>query len=122
MSLKDTASSRAGPSGHGPTRGPFKSSLQTLVLLVFSFPDRPYPEGPPPAHTGGFGEPTCQACHADNPLNAPGGSLALRGLPAVYAPATAYRVTITLRRPGLGRAGFQLAARFATGDQAGSLS
>jgi len=34
-----------------------------------------FPDGPPPAHTGGFGEPTCRACHFDGDLNAEGGGL-----------------------------------------------
>ena len=80
-----------------------------------------YRDGPPPAHTGGFGEPTCRACHADNPLNDPAGSLAITGVPAVYAPGDTHRVTIFLRRAGMRRAGFQLSARFSDGRQAGTL-
>jgi hypothetical protein len=92
------------------------------VLHFVPSVSRPYPDGPPPGHTGGFREPTCRACHADNALNAPGGSLALSGLPAVYQPGTSYRLTVTLRRADLRRAGFQLAARFDSGVSAGSLT
>ncbi|HXF95129.1 MAG TPA: choice-of-anchor V domain-containing protein [Gemmatimonadales bacterium] len=81
---------------------------------------RPYADGPPPGHTGGFGEPTCTACHAENPLNAPGGTLSLAGLPTAYVPGATYRVTVTLRRGALRRAGFEVTARFASGEGAGA--
>jgi len=55
-------------------------------------------DGPPVAHTGGFGEPTCQACHQGEPLNAPGGSLRIEGLPQRYEPGRAYTLTMVLRR------------------------
>lgn len=78
-----------------------------------------YPDRPPVAHTGGFGEPTCHECHAGAGLNQPPGRVVIDGVPAVYAPGRPYRVTVTLTRPGLAAAGFQLAARFATGPAAG---
>jgi hypothetical protein len=81
---------------------------------------------PPLAHTGGFGEPTCTACHFDGGLNDAAGSLAIDGLPARYEPGRRYRLTITVRHPDLRLAGFELASRFATGPdsgrQAGSLA
>lgn len=78
-----------------------------------------YSEGPPPAHTGGFGEPTCHACHFDKPINDPAGSLQLLGLPSRYDPGRTYTITVGVRHPQLRRAGFQLSARFAKGDSAG---
>ena len=78
-----------------------------------------YLEGPPPGHTGGFNEPTCQACHSGEPLNEAGGDLALSGVPASYNPGNSYLLTITLRRGLLQRAGFQLSARYADGENAG---
>jgi hypothetical protein len=82
--------------------------------------------GPPPAHTGGFGEPTCRACHSDAGLNEPGGTLTVSGEPATYEPGKTYELEVVLRRNGMLRAGFQLAARFAdgasTGRQAGTLA
>ena len=78
-----------------------------------------YPEAPPVAHTGGFGEPTCQKCHFDLPMNAPGGSLTLGGVPEVYAAGARYLLSIQLTRPAMGRGGVQVAARFADGVQAG---
>ncbi|MCE2514350.1 MAG: hypothetical protein J4F37_04945 [Acidobacteria bacterium] len=52
-----------------------------------------YLEGPPAAHVGGFGSDTCHACHFENELDAPGGSLALRGVPVAFAPSATYRIT-----------------------------
>lgn len=80
-----------------------------------------YAANPPLAHTGGFGEPTCRACHFGQPLNASGGSLAVTGLPDTYVPGKRYRLTLRLHRPDLGRGGFELTARFPDGTQAGSL-
>lgn len=89
------------------------AGLSTAVALP------PYAEGPPLAHTGGFGEPTCHVCHFDQPLNAPGGTLTLEGAPATYEPGETYRLTIRTARPGLKRGGFQAAVRFAGGERAG---
>jgi hypothetical protein len=76
--------------------------------------------GPPPGHTGGFGEPTCRACHFDADLNEPGGDLSLGGTPAAYVPGRAYEITVALKRAGMLRGGFQMTARFASGAGAGS--
>jgi hypothetical protein len=79
-----------------------------------------YEHQPPPAHTGGFGEPSCASCHFDNELNAPGGLLEIEGLPDGYTPGERYLLSIVLQRPELRRGGFQLASRFAAGEEAGS--
>ena len=76
--------------------------------------------GPPAGHTGGFGEPTCRACHSDAGLNEPGGELTISGAPAAYEPGRTYALEVVLRRAGMLRAGFQLAARFADGPAAGA--
>jgi hypothetical protein len=77
-------------------------------------------DAPPPAYTGGFGEPTCRACHADAPLNEASGTLAIDGVPDRYQPGRTYELEVTLRRDGMRRAGFELAARLADGDRAGT--
>jgi hypothetical protein len=77
---------------------------------------------PPPAHTGGFGEPTCHACHFEADVNTGQGSLTLAGLPLEYVGGTTYTITITLAQQGLAAGGFQLSARFADGTQAGTLA
>ena len=80
---------------------------------------------PPLAHTGGFGEPTCLACHFDGELNDSAGSLTIEGMPSRYTPGGRYRLVITVRHAELKLAGFELAARFAAGadsaKQAGTL-
>jgi hypothetical protein len=76
-------------------------------------------EGPPAGHTGGFGEPTCQACHMEYDLNLPGGDLGLEGWPEAYRPGEVYTVTVVLRVDGMSLAGFQLAVRHESGRQAG---
>jgi hypothetical protein len=99
-------------------------SLGALVVAVASLAAvaRPavHKDGPPLAHTGGFGEPTCQECHFDGALNQPGGELAIGGVPSGYQPGRSYVVTVSLRRAAMLRAGFQLAARLADGAAAGT--
>lgn len=84
-----------------------------------------YLDGPPPGHTGGFGEPACQRCHFDAPVDSGPGGLSVRGLPATYRPGASYEIRVALASPGLGRAGFELALRCAgegsRGRQAGAL-
>lgn len=84
-----------------------------------------YADGPPPAHTGGFGEPTCRECHFDGPEEPDGVRLEVGGLPSRYRPGERYTLTVVLEAPELRRGGFELSARFLAGDregaQAGSL-
>ena len=82
----------------------------------------PRPDFPPLAHTGGFGEPTCAQCHTGDPVNSPGGALTLDSLPARWRPGATYRVVVTLRHDSLARAGFEIAARFLDGSQAGGFA
>lgn len=105
----------------------FTGACAALIGLTFAaaVPSMPpvhrYADDPPLAHTGGFGEPTCHACHFDGPLNADGGALTIAGVPDRYAPGQQYRVTVRLHRADLEAGGFELAARFADGTQAGTL-
>lgn len=95
--------------------------LSFAAAVPSQTPVHRYEQDPPLAHTGGFDEPTCRACHFDESLNASGGTLALGGVPDTYEPGERYRVTVRLHREGLERSGFELAARFADGTQAGTL-
>jgi hypothetical protein len=76
-------------------------------------------ERPPEAHTGGFGEPTCQECHLGEPLNQPPGAVRIIGLPDAYEPGRRYELAVQLTAPQLQVGGFELAARFADAHQAG---
>jgi hypothetical protein len=88
----------------------FPVFLISLPLAASAFKEGPYPNV-----TGGFGEQSCHLCHLDNPINAPGGSLTLDGVPPIYAPGQKHNITVTIAREGLRRGGFEIAARFATG-------
>lgn len=90
-----------------------------LLLATIRIGLTAFKEGPYPNVTGGFGEPSCHTCHLDNPLNAPGGSLAVAGVPPAYKPGGTYTITVTLARRGLRRGGFEIAARFASGPRRG---
>lgn len=76
-------------------------------------------KAPPVGHTGGFGEPTCLACHSEFDLNPPGGVLGVDGLPNSYDPGARYRITVVFVSEGMTRAGFQAAFRFAEGTTQG---
>src|SRR5436309_2108435 len=78
-----------------------------------------FKEGPYPNVTGGFGEQSCHLCHLDNPVNAPGGTLTLEGVPAAFTPGQTYALTVTIAREGMRRGGFEIAARFAAGKNKG---
>ncbi len=77
-----------------------------------------YADGAPPGHSGGFGEPTCQRCHFDAEARE-GGRLEVAGFPTTWRPGRGYPLVVRLRSPGMAGAGFQLAARFCDGRQAG---
>lgn len=79
-----------------------------------------YVDGPPPGHTGGFGEPTCAACHFDAPGDPPEGDLEVRFLPAADAGEGTRRIEVSLWAADLSRGGFQLSARYAEGPRPGS--
>ena len=94
-------------------------SLPCFVGLLWAFSS-----GPPLAHTGDFGQPSCNTsgCHQGNPLNATGGSLTITGVPAEYSPGATYPITVTIDRTNMRQWGFELSARVATGGaQAGNL-
>lgn len=81
-----------------------------------------YRDGAPPAFSGGFGEETCAACHFDNALNAAPGVLRVSGVPDRYVAGKKYPLAVTLARPEMRLAGFQLTTRQEnTGMQAGAL-
>lgn len=94
-------------------------TVAVLMLTAFTFA---YPENPPVAHTGGFGEPTCHACHFDGDLNDGLASLAIIGIDSTYMPGGQYELAVTMRRSNMAQAGFQLSIRYPGGNQAGSLS
>lgn len=114
---------REWPGGERPRRPlrPLAAALLTLAglaALAVGGGAGAYLDSPLPAHTGGFGEPTCATCHRGEPLDAAGGSLTL-GAPTEYAAGEEHVLEVRLARSGMERAGFQLSARFAAGGLAG---
>lgn len=95
--------------------------MAAVLVSVFAFTAVRYPDEPPPAHTGGFGEPTCYDCHFDNKLNDGTAIFRIDGLSGPPAPGRSYEVELVLVREGMSAAGFQLAFRTASGDDAGTL-
>lgn len=79
----------------------------------------PHIVGPPPGHTGGFGEPTCIVCHTGSEFNTPGSTLEVVGLGAVYRRDRSYAVTVRMRSFDMGAAGFQATFRWAEGMRRG---
>lgn len=117
------------PSAERPSRRPrvllgsaaIAAALVATLLAAWSRPGAAYVEDPAPGHTGGFGEPTCLACHFGEALNDPAGTLRLEGVPERAEPGAAHHLTVVLAHPGLQRGGFQLSARLADGAPAGEL-
>jgi hypothetical protein len=102
------------------------SSLAAATLLATSMrlvASHGYPDGAPPGFSGGFKEESCHACHFSSEPNLSPGRVVVDGVPARFAAGEKYTVTVTLTRPGMKRAGFQLTARFKdSGAQAGTLA
>lgn len=92
--------------------------LLLTLLTAFTFA---YPENPPVAHTGGFGEPTCHTCHFGSDLNDGHAALSLMGIGDRYVPGQRYTFNISIKRADMMLAGFQLSARDSLGRQAGRL-
>jgi hypothetical protein len=90
-----------------------------IALLSLSITAVAFKEGPYPNVTGGFGEQSCHLCHLDNPVNAPGGSVEMEGVPPAYVAGQTYPITVRVKREDVRRAGFEIAARFASGRQKG---
>lgn len=91
------------------------------AAVLFSLPVAAlaFKEGPYPNVTGGFGEQSCHLCHLDNPVNAPGGAVDVRGVPSAYSAGQSYPITVTVTREDLTRSGFEIAARYASGKLKG---
>lgn len=77
-------------------------------------------DGPQPGHSGGFGEPTCHACHFDYALNEGDAEIRVDSLPDSYESARSYPLRLVVRHAELKRGGFQITARYEDGTSAGS--
>jgi hypothetical protein len=94
------------------------------ALVVFMGPGvSGYAEGAPPGFSGGFNEQSCHACHFHEEFNSGPGRVTIEGVPEGFRGGVRYPITVTLTRPGIKLAGFQLTARFKEGGvQAGTLA
>lgn len=79
-----------------------------------------YAEHPPLGHTGGFGEPTCHACHFGGEVNGGEGTLTVEGLPDSVRSGQSYTLAVT-QTAQMKRSGFMLSVRRPDGSQAGGL-
>lgn len=104
----------------------FSAALTLVCVGAVSWAPALHRLGPPPGHTGGFGEPTCAICHIGDDVNAFGGSTRLEGLPPAWEPGAFYVLRVVLEADETVLAGFQLAARHGDGmllgEPAGTLS
>lgn len=93
-----------------------------LATASTRVPQPTYRDGPPPGFSGGFGEPGCDGCHFGGPVDDGVGKLTIDGIGDSYTPGASYSISVSLTRPGMKLAGFQITTRFAAnGDQAGEL-
>lgn len=104
----------AGEDVPDPERGAARDDLAAAYV-----PGGAYLDGPPAGHTGGFGEPACQRCHFDAPVNPPEARLEIRGFPGRFRPDSTYPLTVVVTAPDLGRAGFEAAVRCGEGGDEG---
>lgn len=93
------------------------TALTLVGVVAAAAPGAPMAERPPLGHTGGFGEPTCALCHTGNEPNAFDGVVRIEGLPDEYRAGEQYLLTVRLAAAETVTAGFQLAARHATGSE-----
>ncbi len=81
-----------------------------------------YAEGAPAGFSGGFGEPSCHACHFDSDPDSGPGRITIAGVPERFTAGEQYPLTVTLSRPEMALGGFQITSRFENGGaQAGTL-
>lgn len=99
---------------------PTDAAIQPRANL--DLPAARYADGAPAGFSGGFGEQSCHACHFEHELNVAPGRVTIDGVPGRFRAGARYPLTVTVTRPGLAAAGFQLTARIENGAQAGSLA
>lgn len=78
-----------------------------------------YADGPPAGHTGGFGEPTCIQCHADQLSDDSRLVIAIAGLPDGHIEGQEYELTMIVAHPEMKAGGFQASVRYHSGERTG---
>lgn len=97
------------------TRSKLYAAVLVLTGTAAAVPAAPTAEGPPPGFTGGFGEPSCVACHVGSDINAFGGRVIVEGVPNAYERGAEYVLTVVLEAEGTHAAGFQITSRYTGG-------
>lgn len=107
-------------------------AVTVWIAFIFTLSEKPflsvsdgkaaYPEHLTGTFTGGFGEQTCRSCHFDYDLNPDDGHLSVSGISGSISEGESIEIMIRIEREALGRAGFQLSARYADGKQAGNFN
>ncbi|NND73203.1 MAG: hypothetical protein HKN43_16640 [Rhodothermales bacterium] len=92
--------------------------IAAAMLLTTAVVRFGYLDGPPLAHTGGFGEPSCALCHFGDTINSSEGELQLFGIEGLRAGHTS-ELSVELSSTGLSVAGFQMSARSPDGETIG---
>lgn len=94
------------------------ASVLCLLLLTGAIVNS---GGAPSGRTGAPGALTCAdtGCHAGNPLNADGGSVAITA-PSSYTPGTPVDLTLRVERSGAARFGFSVTVQDENGDMVGA--
>jgi hypothetical protein len=98
--------------------------LCLLTVSLCSFETLIRSSQPPQGHTGASGS-YCTNCHATNPLNNPGGSVQVTGLPdGNYTAGTAYNFSININHSAADRKrwGFSIEARNSANQAVGTFS
>lgn len=98
--------------------------LSLLIISLCSFESVIRSFQPPQGHTGADGV-YCNQCHSTNPLNNPGGSVQVTGLPdGNYTAGTAYNFNITINHSAIDRKrwGFSIEARNSANQPVGTFS
>lgn len=103
----------------------FKTTTALLTLLAFltSFVGFIHSSQPPQMHTGADGV-YCNQCHSTNPLNNPGGSVAVTGIPDNFTAGVSYNFSLTTNHSTADRVrwGFSIEARNSQGMAVGTFS
>ena len=102
-----------------PTRARLYAAVLVLTGTAAAVPAVPTSEGPPAGFTGGFGEPSCVACHVGSDVNAFGGRVVVEGVPSAYERGAEYLLTVVLEAEDTEAAGFQITSRYTGGARWG---
>lgn len=97
----------------------FAIIMAVLAIPLMTSAEVMFSGGPGDGRTGAPGEGSCLDCHSGSPGD---GSVLITGVPPSYTPDMTYTVTVTLQDQGQSRWGFELTAKDASANGAGSFT